>query len=668
MKTISIMTLLSAFSLVIPTEVFASLQANVPQGYLYSEDTFTPTGISQSQLCESKPRVALLAERPAFTFSQLVRLAKVRFITDNDSRLDFDKQDFSTEGLCHSAGYVYKNCPEGYVTGSSCPYDSTYVKECVIPDSWCLSHGYQSGNCKAPSYPTQPCPYNPNFFRSCENDYKRACEELSYTANCDSGTIADPAAVCPYDSSYHGCVCNPCHGYDYTAEEATAQGWHPSQDVCNSCGTIRYKRQADSCDGYLDCDNGPETGAGFCWSGTVKKYAACKSCSCEDEGYYRNQTQCGLGYVLSESEVCPCDASYKKCVTSCRIQALNSGNYAEDANGVLYSVKSPNTAFIEYSTDDIPAKNSNGQYYEYIKGAIAIDQPACRSLTTPVLTASAVKNASSLSHRFSDIDLVIVGDGKYTINKYASLGANNNKVTILMPFDLDVNANMSFYGDKKLNKVTINSNSVYFEDNADIKELNVLDGMSLRQWTSGRVTVETFNLSGTAEINRDGFKNQYWTVKNLNITGNGKLIMKDNYYAYLKAEKLTMRDQSYMIVSENSSIGKADLYGHSTMYFDFGNYSGTNKATLGSVNMYPDDKGKPCLLWTEGTLNYKGADYQSSQCGGKDYWGHLQTIFIADKNQAPVTFDLSETCPMSETYNVLNGYAKFTDYCFENKN
>ena len=149
------------------------------------------------------------------------------------------------------------------------------------------------------------------------------------------------------------------------------------------------------------------------------------------------------------------------------------------------------------------------------------------------------------------------------------------------------------------------------------------------------------------------------------MNGKGKLIMKDSYYAYLKAEKVTMRDQSYMIVTEDTSIGKAELYGHSTMYFDFGNYRGSNKAALGSVNMYPNDKGKPCLVWSDGTLKYNGTDYQSSECGGKDHWGTLYSLFVADKNQTPVTFNPSETCPVTETYNVLSGYAKFTDYCFE---
>lgn len=662
MKTISIIALLPAISLVIPADSVASPKAFGPRGYFNSDDALAPIDISQSQIFESKPRAALFAEQPALNLSQLVKLAKVRFITDSDGRLSFDRQDFSTEELCRSAGYGYKNCPAGYVTGGSCPYDNAYVKECINPDAWCQTHGYITSTCQVPSYPSQPCPYNNNFFRSCENDYKRSCEELGFTADCDNGKIADSGAVCKYDSSYHGCICNPCGGYEYTVEQATAQGWHPSQEVCNSCGTVKYKRIADSCDGYLDCDNGPETGAGFCWSGNIKKYTACKSCSCEEEGYFRNQTQCGLGYVLSETEVCPCDASYKKCVTSCRIQAINSGNYAEDANGILYSKSKPSIAYIEYDTDNIPSENSNGEYYESIYGAIAIDQPACRALAKPVLTASAVKDPYSLSHRFNDIDLHIVGDGKYIVNRQASLGGASNKVTILKPFDLEINAGMSFYGDKQLNRVTIDTYTVYFEDDSVINELNILAGSTLRQWDSCRVEVETLNLSGTLDVNRDGFHNQYWTVKNLNMNGNGELIMKDNYYAYLTAEKVTMRDRSYMIVSKNSSIIKADLYGHSSMYFDL---SSDEKATLGSINMYPDDTGKPCLIWSRGTLAYNGTDYQSSECGGEDHWGTLYSIFVADKNQTPVTFNPSETCPKTETYNVLSGYAKFTDYCFE---
>lgn len=663
MKIISLCALLSVLSLVSPAESVASRSSDWPKGNIHSNYTFAPIDISQSQAFESKPRAALFADQPALNFSHFPRLAKVRFITDQDNRINFDRQDFSIAELCRAAGYGYQNCPAGYVTGGSCPYDSSFVKECFEPDQWCLQNGYSNSSCSAPQYPSESCPHKDSLFRGCETDNKRACEELGYSAVCDSGMIADPASVCRYDSSWHGCICNPCSSYDYTAEEATAQGWHPSPDVCNSCGTARYKRIADACDGYFECDNGPETGAPLCWSGNIKKYAACKSCSCEDEGYFRNQTQCGLGYVLSENETCPCDASYKKCVTSCRIQALNSGNYAEDANGILYSKSSPSSAFIEYDTDEIPTFNTDGNYYQNIYGAVAIDLPACRALAKPVLTASAQKDPYSLSHHFVDIDLTIVGDGKYIINRSASLGEVRNTVNILKPFDLEVNNWLSFSGSKKLNVVTITYLASSINGDSTIKELNVLAGALYRQWERGHVNIDTLNLSGEIEVARDGSRNQYWTVKNLNISDKGKMVMTE-YTPHLDAQKVTIRDQGYMAVSKNTVIAEADLHGHGTMFFDLGN---DEKSSLGKLNMYPDESGKPCLLWREGTLSYNGTDYASQTCGSKNYYGYWYSYYVADKNQTPAVFDNTQTCPLTETYNTLSGYKKFENYCLVNR-
>ena len=61
------------------------------------------------------------------------------------------------------------------------------------------------------------------------------------------GKVGDTNQSCPYNESYKKCVCNPCGGYDYTAAQASAQGYTPGE-VCNSCGTMKYKRSANACD------------------------------------------------------------------------------------------------------------------------------------------------------------------------------------------------------------------------------------------------------------------------------------------------------------------------------------------------------------------------------------------------------------------------------------
>ena len=256
--------LVSVFSLVMPAFSYASLGTE----YASLLDN------SQSQAFESKPSALGPVLPDQGSLKDYPKIASVRFITDgkngnnqfNGSSGSLD-QEFTTEGICFQAGYRLKSCPAGYIKGEACPDDSTYVRECIDTATW--------------------------------------CKEAGYILTCDSGKIGDTAQVCPYNDSYKKCICNPCRGFDYTAAEATAQGYVPGE-VCNSCGTIKYKRTANACTGFKQCPNGGAAGAGVCYAGTVKMFDSCKSSSsyevwyaCDDGRRFYDYTTSGSGCVSS---------------------------------------------------------------------------------------------------------------------------------------------------------------------------------------------------------------------------------------------------------------------------------------------------------------------------------------------------------------------------------
>ena len=166
----------SAFSLVLPQTAFASLSS----AYASLVDT------SQNQAFESKP-------------AQFLKLAAVHFIA-NDGGLKFGGQEFNPGDLCKSRGYLHKGCPAGYIPGEACTEDSSFVKECIDPDTWCRGNGYNVTSCTLPKYLSGKCPHSSTLYKSCETDNARACRDAGYASSCEVGKIGDRA--CPYDSKY----------------------------------------------------------------------------------------------------------------------------------------------------------------------------------------------------------------------------------------------------------------------------------------------------------------------------------------------------------------------------------------------------------------------------------------------------------------------------------
>ena len=281
----------SAFSLVLPQTAFASLSS----AYASLVDT------SQNQAFESKP-------------AQFLKLAAVHFIA-NDGGLKFGGQEFNPGDLCKSRGYLHKGCPAGYIPGEACTEDSSFVKECIDPDTWCRGNGYNVTSCTLPKYLSGKCPHSSTLYKSCETDNARACRDAGYASSCEVGKIGDRA--CPYDSKYKTCVCNPCAGFAYTSAQASAQGYVPGE-VCNSCGTMKYKRSEAPCDGFKTCDCGGATGAKTCWSGTVKKFDTCKEC-CDTSKYKYDSSNCTGGNQLAGNS---CGGKYDKCERKVKAGAI----------------------------------------------------------------------------------------------------------------------------------------------------------------------------------------------------------------------------------------------------------------------------------------------------------------------------------------------------------
>lgn len=218
-----------------------------------------------------------------FNSDNIVKLAAVCSIGGGGcSGLSFSSSDtgftFDPVQQCKDDGYTVTSCPNGGIPSGECPYKKGYFLKCSTPEQVCKDDGYTVTSCTPPAYPEGVCPHSGSYFKSCSEDPGKACEESGYTNTCEDGKIPDTSKSCSYDASYTECKCDPCSGFDYTLQQAQAEGWHVEGEACNSCGEFKYKREADPCTGFYTCDdNGGEIGADTCMSGDIKLFASCKT-------------------------------------------------------------------------------------------------------------------------------------------------------------------------------------------------------------------------------------------------------------------------------------------------------------------------------------------------------------------------------------------------------
>ena len=209
----------------------------------------------------------------------------------------------------------------------------------------CRNEGYTVTSCSLPAYPSGQCPYNGGYFAKCVEDKPRACEETGFgETDCAAGTVIE--ATCSYDANYKKCKCDPCDGYDYTYEQATAQGYI-TDGSCQSCSETKYKRKENPCSGYSVCECGGEVGASTCYTGSTKKFSQCKSCD-PCPGYY----DCGGSWQYCTGSTCSADAS--KCSVYCSSDYFpNKCDNASDCNGIYRngycSGECDSTPYCEYT-------------------------------------------------------------------------------------------------------------------------------------------------------------------------------------------------------------------------------------------------------------------------------------------------------------------------------
>ena len=219
--------------------------------------------------------------------------------------------------------------------------DSGYKVDTV---QQCGNEGYSVTSCSLLAYPSGQCPYNGAYFAKCIEDRPRACRETGYVNSCDDGYIPDNSQSCPYDSSYQKCKCNPCNGYDYTLEEANAEGYEAGA-VCNSCGTMKYQRRDAACNGFLHCDCGGEVGAASCYSGSIQKFKSCKKCC----------SACASGTSLScASDYYPEEKGKDSCGNlcySCYKGRIHIYGYWGSTNYCYPNCTVPNYSYVRYATE-----------------------------------------------------------------------------------------------------------------------------------------------------------------------------------------------------------------------------------------------------------------------------------------------------------------------------
>lgn len=103
------------------------------------------------------------------------------------------------------------------------------------------------------------------------------------------------------------------------------KGYEVDGEPCDSCGTLKYKREPAECRGYLVCNCGPEIGSPSCQSGTLELFETCQEC-CDNK--------CTLD-KCPEGAICTLeDCSGQYCAIGCATGLADAENYW--CNGALW--------------------------------------------------------------------------------------------------------------------------------------------------------------------------------------------------------------------------------------------------------------------------------------------------------------------------------------------
>ena len=437
-----------------------------------------------------------------------IKLAKVHFLVDASDALGFDYSepqfDLKNAAKCNELGFSTEASAcltAGQNPAQLCPYDTSYTNACCDP-----AFKFRKAEC---SYPRTISS------NSCNNKYRCYCDTTLYpytASNCAAPYVL--ADKCIDDSGSHYAECTCPSGYKTCGTNQVGLDLNGNDGGACTEGGVKKYPGCRCTNGYsLSCSEyGPKNSNDFCLIGT-KFYKECKTvndvCTEELKNKYSSGTvvQGNCGVYETELASCTKDSSFKICQPTCKSQIATSESYKIDRNGFVYSLSSPNTAYVIEDTNVTPIINSDtGSSYTSIYSAaqLAAAAPLCGSITKPVITVRTAQDPYVLSRYFNGVDLHL-DNNSYNINSYAYF----DNVTFSGSSDVTIKANGSnarFTIDEKMS----NSRnwSLYFtsgangfsNNNATISTLDVKSGSSFNIG-SGVQTINTLRLSdGNSKI------------------------------------------------------------------------------------------------------------------------------------------------------------------------
>ena len=370
------------------------------------------TQLNQSQTCETLSLADGVSRLPASAY----KTAKVHFVVNSSDKMGFDykEHEFNHDNInrCKALGFSKTGtCAAGQYAVRFCPYDNAYFSQCC--DN---TYAYSKAECSYPRtissnscggkfkcycdttiYPHTSCPSPKEPADKCVDDAGTHYAECKCPANwisCDSSIHQKGSGTgCSYNgtTTYASCTCES--GYTLTCED---YGPKNSADYCFLKGTKYYKTcktAQEVCEGlgFGHNDGNPcsadEVIDGYCpRSGT---YYSCKIDPvkyCKNHGY--SNGGCGA-YETVSSSACPYDASYKKCIPTCKSR-LAADRYIEINEGLWYKGK---TAVVLKDITNINLTNPLGVEYTDIKSEATLYKrdayTECSSWNKPSLTIGA---------------------------------------------------------------------------------------------------------------------------------------------------------------------------------------------------------------------------------------------------------------------------------------
>lgn len=221
-----------------------------------------PNGLELYQQCQTDYKKACKIENPSFTDSCLEG-----WQIDPNQVCSFTPLFGTCCNLCNGFDYLAGSIPVGYIARESCSACGELTKYKAV---------------------INPC----DGYQSCSN----------------GGKVGTKTCLHGNETRYREC-CSECSDYPFS-ENAIPAGYIKGES-CDSCWGLRYKANANPCDGYQICPIGEGVSAsGTCLSGFITKYKSCCPNTC-------SRDTCPSGTICTK-EAC----SGKYCATGCQINYI----------------------------------------------------------------------------------------------------------------------------------------------------------------------------------------------------------------------------------------------------------------------------------------------------------------------------------------------------------